>query len=393
MFYGENIKLLRNLKGMSRKSLAMKLNCSEQAIGQYERGVLNPKMQNIINMSDIFRVKSSFFYSKLPIKEYIPEENIAYRSKDRDVRKRIIEESTRLKLAASIIEFCEKSFEIKPSPLLLAIDEINNIKNKQKYNNVCDNQIELYANITRKLLDIKSNRDLLYNLELNGVYIIESDLLSYADAYSVWSRYSYSIKKLFHPFVILGNSTTLVRRIFDLAHELGHLVMHYDVDMNNLERIEFLNYEKEANDFASAFLLPKNEVSSWIKMVIHKGNPDSYVPVKQKYYVSLTTAAYRAYKLGYLSKSENNRFFASRYRKHYIYKEPLDDKMSVTKPGKIMALFEIYNKKIEPFSNVLNEFNIEPDFLNELFCFQSNSINRFINNTQNFYNNNIIKLQ
>lgn len=385
MFYGENIKLLRNLNGISRKSLAMKLNCSEQAIGQYERGVLNPKMKNIIDMSDYFKVKSSFFYNKLPTKKSIPEQNIAYRSKDRDVRKRTVEESTKLQLASSIIEFCENSFNLKTSPLLVIIDEINSIKNRYDSSDRNNDLIESYANITRKLLGINYNHDLLYNLEVNGVYVIESDLLSYADAYSVWSRYNDN--KLFQPFIILSNSTTSVRRIFDLAHELGHLVMHYDIDMNNLEKWEFLYYEKEANEFASAFLLPKNEVSSWIKMVTHKGNPDSYIPIKQKYYVSLATAAYRAYELGYLSKQENSRFFASRYRKHYIYKEPLDDKLSIIKPGKILALFKIYNKKIEPFSNVLNNFNIEPKLLSNLFCLPENSINQLVNKQQSYYNN------
>lgn len=61
MFYGENVKVLRNLNGITRKSLALELGCSEQTIDQYERGGLNPKMKNIIDMSDYFRVKSSFF--------------------------------------------------------------------------------------------------------------------------------------------------------------------------------------------------------------------------------------------------------------------------------------------------------------------------------------------
>ncbi|RHW46099.1 hypothetical protein DS832_07050 [Bombilactobacillus bombi] len=385
MFYGENIKLLRNLHGMSRRSLAVELNCSEQTIGQYERGVLNPKMKNIIDMSAYFAVKSSFFYSKLPVKDTIPEKNIAYRSRDRDVRKKTLEGSTKLKLASSIIEFCESSFNLKASPLLTAIDEVNSIKNKQENSDLSKNQIESYANITRNLLGIKSNSELLYNLELNGVYVIESDALSYADAYSVWSRNNDN--RLIRPFIVLGNSTTLVRRIFDLAHELGHLVIHYDVDMNNLEKEEFLRCEKEANEFASAFLLPQNEVSSWIKMVIHKGDPDAYIPVKQKYYVSLATAAYRAYELGYLSKQENSRFFASRYRKHYVYKEPFDDKMPLTKPGKIMALFEIYNKKIEPFSNVLNDFSIEPQFLSDVFCLPEDLITKLVTKKPSYYNN------
>lgn len=77
----------------------------------------------------------------MPFKKYIPEENIAYRSKDRDVRKRTIEGSTRLQLASSIIEFCENSFDLKPSPLLTTINKINNIKNRCENFDINDNLI------------------------------------------------------------------------------------------------------------------------------------------------------------------------------------------------------------------------------------------------------------
>lgn len=50
MFYGQNMKELRILFGMSRKELAEKLNVSQQAIGQYENGDIQPALDKIIQM-------------------------------------------------------------------------------------------------------------------------------------------------------------------------------------------------------------------------------------------------------------------------------------------------------------------------------------------------------
>lgn len=60
------------------------------------------------------------------------------------------------------------------------------------------------------------------------------------------------------PFIILGtNKGVAVRRNFDLAHELGHLVLHRHIQFDLLSPEEYKTIEHEADIFASEFLLPE----------------------------------------------------------------------------------------------------------------------------------------
>ncbi|MGC4441969.1 ImmA/IrrE family metallo-endopeptidase, partial [Streptococcus suis] len=57
----------------------------------------------------------------------------------------------------------------------------------------------------------------------------------------------------------LGLGKSAVRHNFDLAHELGHLLLHNQVDFEELSKEELEEKEKEANQFASYFLLPRKQ--------------------------------------------------------------------------------------------------------------------------------------
>ena len=53
------------------------------------------------------------------------------------------------------------------------------------------------------------------------------------------------------------NKTAASRIHFDIAHELGHICLHgWSEDIEKIDRDEFKEREKEANEFAAAFLLP-----------------------------------------------------------------------------------------------------------------------------------------
>ena len=52
--------------------------------------------------------------------------------------------------------------------------------------------------------------------------------------------------------------------------------------------------------------------------------PDNYIELKQYFNVSIQALEYRAYKLGYLSVSQNSYFFRQIYQKGYKKIEPLD---------------------------------------------------------------------
>lgn len=66
------------------------------------------------------------------------------------------------------------------------------------------------------------------------------------DAFSVWEGG--------HPYVFLSARKTPERSRFDIAHEIGHLVLHAGLGHSSeSER----NAEKEAHQFASEFLMPR----------------------------------------------------------------------------------------------------------------------------------------
>ena len=66
------------------------------------------------------------------------------------------------------------------------------------------------------------------------------------DAFSMWRQET--------PFVFLNTQKSAERTRFDAAHELGHLVLHRHGSPQGQDA------EREANAFASAFLMPRASV-------------------------------------------------------------------------------------------------------------------------------------
>ena len=99
------------------------------------------------------------------------------------------------------------------------------------------------------------------------------------------------------------------RRNFTIAHELGHLFLHmgYIIDEERWKTQQHTTYyrkgnsqeEYEANEFAAAFLMPKNEY----KRVLDKytdGNIVDTAKIAEEFHVSTNAASNRGKWLGYL---------------------------------------------------------------------------------------------
>lgn len=69
------------------------------------------------------------------------------------------------------------------------------------------------------------------------------------DAFSMWRQST--------PFVFLNTKKSAEHSRFDAAHELGHLVLHRHGSPQGREA------EREANAFASAFLMPRASVLAY----------------------------------------------------------------------------------------------------------------------------------
>lgn len=88
MFSGEKLTELRELNGLSRKELAAQLNVSEQAVWQYENESTIPRIEVLNKVRELFSVDTKFLFSKTFLNQTASEERVAYRSKDRESRKK-----------------------------------------------------------------------------------------------------------------------------------------------------------------------------------------------------------------------------------------------------------------------------------------------------------------
>lgn len=378
MFYGEKLTSLRELNGLSRKDLADQLEITEQAVWQYETDSILPRIEILNRLRGLFNVETKYFFSPVYVTDVFSEDKIAYRAEDRESRKKTKLELAFLNHVNYYIDCFERKLVIPDAKIVevrqkcIEMIRANNLEKKEL--------IKKIAEFSRTELMLKNNKDLMYVLENSGIYIIEKNLGSQIDAYS-------TVTKTGRLFIILGTlKKSAVRRNFDLAHELGHLLLHYDIDMDILTPAELRVIEKEAHLFASIFLLPEEEFTKDFMLLKRKSNPDYYIDMKKKYLVSISALEMRAYGLGLMTYQENRYFWGQLSKKGYKLFEPLDDEIPPVKPGKIRSLFKfVLDKKVIDLSGLLEYFNILPDFLGNLFGLDKQFFDQYLETKKEYF--------
>jgi Zn-dependent peptidase ImmA (M78 family)/transcriptional regulator with XRE-family HTH domain len=344
MFIGENLTNLRIMHGYSRKQLSEKLGVTEQAVWQYENNYTSPKMQGVNALKSIFNVKSKFFYREDVLKRYfepdnIPVMNIAYRSQVMNVISKTQAEAKHVEYLDSFVNYLTADLTFPAQKIIQLRNEVIHYLNTSTDERQV--QISKAAELARKKLGFRhdTNDNLMFLIEKSGVFIFEKPIGEEIDAYSLWTKQD-------RPFIILGNlKRSAVRRNFDIAHELGHLLLHYKVEFTHLDRKEHKAIENEANLFAGAFLLPEESFLEDMKNIARVTNPDAYTDLKKKWKTSLQVLGYRAANLGILDAKKHRNFYAALHRKGYLKREPLDESLPIQKPEKVKSMIDFVSKK------------------------------------------------
>ena len=63
----ENLRVLRNAKGMSQQQLADAIGVSQQAIHQYETDKVEPDLENLIRLADALEVSVDLLIGHQPV--------------------------------------------------------------------------------------------------------------------------------------------------------------------------------------------------------------------------------------------------------------------------------------------------------------------------------------
>ncbi|MEO7135378.1 MAG: ImmA/IrrE family metallo-endopeptidase [Vicinamibacterales bacterium] len=131
----------------------------------------------------------------------------------------------------------------------------------------------------------RSIGNMIHLLESQGVRVFSLSEDRRVDAFSLWHRGV--------PFVCLNTVKTAEHSRMDAAHELGHLVLHrHGVPWGR-------NVEKDAQEFAAAFLMPRASVFAAPKLAAPTLN--HLVQLKGRWLVSAAGLAHRLHALGLLS--------------------------------------------------------------------------------------------
>lgn len=332
-------------------------------------------------MRTYFHVQPKYFYSKSDLPSQINEQHIAYRSKVRNSRQKTKSETVYLEFLNHITNFLSSTINFPNNIIKEIKDDAISYKNKHAEQIEMDKIIEHISMHARKSIGLTSdhNEDLLFHIEKNGAFIFEKSLGDTVDACSTWSDTDI-------PFIILGNiRKSAVRRNFDLAHELGHLLLHYKIDITDLNKKDYEQIEREANTFATNFLLPEKEFLSDLEAIGKISNPNAYIELKKKWKVSIPAIAYRAYTLKRMTYQQYRYFNASLNRNNYKEIEPLDDQIIIMKPGKIKSSFQVlFEKEIRFVEDVLNYTKFELKLLAELVDIEESFFERYRMKKQHF---------
>ena len=313
------IKQARVSRGLSMEELSELVSVSKQAISQYELGKNAPSKSTLNAISSVLQYPVSFFYKPVPVSENACSA-VFFRSRKTAKARALSAAREKIGLFREISDYLEEYVDFPALSLpKITYDD----------GGICpidNDQIERYAMILRNHwgLGNKPIDNLINVVQRNGIMVSKMQLrLNKLDAFSVWFDGK--------PFVFLSSDKdSNVRIRFDIAHELGHLLMHADYySEDDLKNTAIHNkLEDEANRFAGAFLLPKETFPN----DVFSTSIDHFIQMKAKWKASIGCMIYRCDTLGILTPNQIKYLKDQMSARVYWRMEPLDKEMPVEKP-------------------------------------------------------------
>lgn len=315
LFNGERLKAARIYRGLTVAELAEKLELQRQTVSMYENDkIKNPDFNTITTMSKVLGFPKKFFYEQNTID--VKNGSTYFRALLTSSKKYRNEQIQRIDFLVILYRYLSDYVEFPETKL----PTIQNLAPEE-----AAKQLREFWGLGDKPID-----NIVYLVEQNGLIVTSFDSGTESiDAFSQMITIDNSEKFLIG---YSNNKNTAARIHFDIAHELGHILMHeWSEDIETLSREEFKAKEKEANEFASAFLLPKEAFLSDIGNFAD--NITYYIELKKKWKVSISAMIRRSFSLGLIDYDTYQYMMRTMQKKGIMKREPLDDKLYTAKPS------------------------------------------------------------
>lgn len=271
-FSAERLRLARTRRGLSKAELARLARRVPRTISDYEAGRTEPADHIVERFAEILRFPIQFFYQ--PLVRSMPRDSASFRALSKMTAKQANAALAVGTLGIELNEWIEERFNLPDA----------DVPDLQP--GIIDPEGAAALVRSRWGLGQSPISNVVHLLEAHGVRVFSlADECREVDAFSAWVGAT--------PYVCLATYKTAERAIFDAAHELGHLVLHRDHAAPRGRR-----EEREADTFASCFLMPREDVEAEAPT-----NPSftDLIYAKTRWRVSVAALNYRLHYLGFTS--------------------------------------------------------------------------------------------
>lgn len=357
-FNPRRLREARLIRGLTISDLADHIGVSKQAVSQFELGEATPKSETEMSLVNTLKFPRSFFY-----REYTEQHvgNTFFRANATAPKRSKESQFNKSLLAGYIYDYLSEYIEF---PELRLPDTSRYLESEWN-----SNLVEALTQDVRNYWGIGDQpiTNIVQLMERHGIMVFSIDTDSEkVDAFAQHRKG--------RPFVFLGNDKqSAARRQFDGAHELGHVLMHKDIDnQDTLTRIEFKQMESQANRFASALLMPAEAFAKTVSStsLLH------FVELKRYWNVSIAAMLYRCLDLRIIDESRYTSLVKQMSMKKMRKREPLDDLIPLQEPvvlrKSIMLLLE---KGIKNELQLIQETSVPQEYIEMLCSLEAGTLN------------------
>lgn len=314
-FSGDRLRTARIYRNMTISDLADKISVSKQAISQYEKELIAPKPEVLFKLVSILEFPMAFFTEQDDVKTKI--ENTFFRALSSTRTLDLNTQEIKTEIIVRIYNFLSGYLNF-PRLDLPNTDQIES------------SEIEEVASMVRSYWGLSEEPiiNMVSLLEKKGMII--SSFATETDKIDAFTQI-HTINGEQQFCIVLGNDKqSMVRRNFDAAHELGHIILHNKlINIKDLSNDEFKKIESEANQFAASFLMPKN---AFFADLTNPTNIDSYLKLKKKWKISIAAMVMRAKQLGRINTTQYQNLMKQISYRKWRKGEPYDDIWEVQRP-------------------------------------------------------------
>lgn len=316
---GALLRIARQLRGLQQGEAARRLGVPQTTLSRMENEVVALSEAVVEKAARVYRLPDSFFEQPDPVYGAPVSVHPMWRRKasvtTREMDRIVAELNLRIMHLRRLLEATElDAFYDIPR---LDVEEF-------------DGNVERIAALVRAHWKVPNGpvRNLTELVERAGVLVMHSTLGG-----STVSGVTFSAPGM-PPLIVLNVDQPADRMRFTLAHELGHIVMH---------RLPTATMEQEANDFASAFLMPRDDIRPAFRRRV---DLRLLAQLKPEWKVSMAALLYRAKRLGAVTANQERYLWQQFNMRKIKYREPPELDFPVEVPNLPNELFRLHTEEL-----------------------------------------------